>query len=121
MLDHVEVKVRDADASRAFYDAALAALGLTALMSGRGFAGYGDSRPFFWIGQAGVSPQITMHVAFGCESRAEVDAFYAAAIAAGGRDNGRPGIRAQYHPTYYGAFVLDPDGHNIEAVCHKPE
>jgi catechol 2,3-dioxygenase-like lactoylglutathione lyase family enzyme len=120
MLDHVEIKVRDAETSRVFYDAALSALGLQALISGRGFAGYGDTRPFFWIGQSGVSPTITTHVAFGCESRADVDAFYRAAMAAGGRDNGPPGVRAQYHPTYFGAFVLDPDGHNIEAVCHAP-
>ena len=120
MLDHVEIKVRDAAASRVFYDAALSALGMTALVSGRGFLGYGDARPFFWIGQSGVSPEITMHVAFGCARRADVDAFYDAAIAAGGRNNGRPGLRAQYDPNYYGAFVLDPDGHNIEAVCRAP-
>ena len=118
MLDHVEIKVRDAAASGAFYDAALAPLGMKALMIGSGFAGYGDTRPFFWIGQAGASPAIATHVAFSCETRAEVDAFYKAAVAAGGRDNGPPGVRAQYHPNYYGAFVLDPDGHNIEAVCH---
>ncbi|HEY3800780.1 MAG TPA: VOC family protein [Caulobacteraceae bacterium] len=120
MLDHIEIKVRDVEASRAFYDAALAPLGMSVLMGGAGFAGYGDTRPFFWIGQAGVSPDITSHVAFGCETRALVEAFYKAAIAAGGRDNGAPGLRPQYHPSYYGAFVLDPDGHNIEAVCHAP-
>jgi catechol 2,3-dioxygenase-like lactoylglutathione lyase family enzyme len=113
VLDHIEIKVRDVEASRAFYDAALAPLGMSVLMGGAG-------RPFFWIGQAGVSPDITSHVAFGCETRATVDAFHKAALAAGGRDNGAPGLRPQYHPNYYGAFVLDPDGHNIEAVCHAP-
>ncbi len=120
MLDHVSLKVADFKASKAFYDAALAPLGLTMLMGGEFFAGYGDTRPFFWIGQAEASPSIGTHVAFAVESRALVDAFHAAALAAGGRDNGAPGIREHYHPTYYGAFVLDPDGHNAEAVCHAP-
>ena len=85
---------------------------------GQHYAGYGDQRPFFWFsqGQAGGGA----HVAFAVADRAAVSAFHVAAIAAGGRDNGAPGIRAEYHPTYYGAFVLDPDGHNVEAVCHKP-
>ena len=121
MLDHIEIKVRDVETARVFYDGALAPLGMTVLMSGRGFAGYGDARPFFWIGEAGVKPDVTSHVAFGCESREVVDAFHKAALAAGGRDNGAPGVRPLYHPTYYGAFVLDPDGHNIEAVCHAAE
>jgi catechol 2,3-dioxygenase-like lactoylglutathione lyase family enzyme len=118
MLDHVSVSVSDFNASRAFYDGALAPLGIKVLMGGEGFAGYGDTHPFFWIGGRGETPSMGTHVAFACDSRALVDAFYKAAIAAGGRDNGPPGIRSHYHPTYYGAFVLDPDGHNIEAVCH---
>jgi catechol 2,3-dioxygenase-like lactoylglutathione lyase family enzyme len=84
-------------------------------------AGLGaNGKPFFWLAGAGkTTPKV--HIAFTAASRAEVDAFYAAAMAAGGKDNGRPGIRAHYHPTYYGAFVLDADGNNVEAVCHKPE
>ncbi len=121
MLDHVSLGVFDFNVSKAFYDGALAPLGIKVMMGGEGFAGYGDSRPFFWIGGAGQRPSMGTHVAFTCETRALVDAFYKAAMASGGRDNGGPGIRAHYHPTYYGAFVLDPDGHNIEAVCHAPE
>lgn len=119
MLDHVSLKVGDFARSRAFYDAALQPLGLGRLMGDDlHFAGYGDSRPFFWIGEgAGGGPA---HVAFAARHRGAVEAFYAAAMAAGGRDNGPPGVRAHYHPDYYGAFVLDPDGHNIEAVCHAP-
>jgi predicted lactoylglutathione lyase len=91
-------------------------------MSGAGsHLGYGpDGHPQFWIGDGDVKGD-RVHVAFAAKSRAVVDAFYQAAIAAGGKDNGAPGIRAHYHPNYYGAFVLDPDGHNIEAVCHLPE
>jgi catechol 2,3-dioxygenase-like lactoylglutathione lyase family enzyme len=119
MLDHVSLKVTDYQRAQAFYDAALKPLGLGRLMGdGQHFAGYGDDAPFFWIGQ-GIQNGGT-HVAFAAKDRATVDAFHAAAIAAGGRDNGGPGLRPQYHPTYYGAFVLDPDGHNIEAVAHGP-
>ena len=120
MLDHVSLGVSDFAHSKAFYEAALKPLGISVIMSGGGFAGFGDTRPFFWIGQAAGAPSAGTHVAFGVDSRALVDAFHAAAIAAGGRDNGAPGIRAHYHPDYYGAFVLDPDGHNVEAVCHLP-
>jgi catechol 2,3-dioxygenase-like lactoylglutathione lyase family enzyme len=127
MLDHVTFGVDDYDRAIAFYDRALAPLGIKRLFevtreqSGTtAFAGYGDTRPFFWIGEGrGSSGQL--HFAFTAETRAVVDAFYAAAIAAGGTDNGAPGIREHYHPTYYGAFVLDPDGRNIEAVCHAPD
>ena len=77
-----------------------------------------DQKPFFWLGAEESSGKV--HVAFLAEDRKTVDAFYKAAIAAGGRDNGKPGLRQHYHPDYYGAFVLDPDGHNIEAVCHRP-
>lgn len=118
MLDHVSLKVADYDRAEAFYDIALSPLGLRRLMGGVGFAGYGDTRPFFWIGGGGGPG--SAHVAFVAPSRAVVDAFHKAALGAGGKDNGAPGVRAHYHPDYYGAFVLDPDGHNIEAVCHAP-
>ncbi|MEZ4451584.1 MAG: VOC family protein [Nannocystaceae bacterium] len=118
MLDHVSLPVRDYAASKAFYTQALAPLGYTLLMEFGQVGGFGaGGKPDFWISPGG--PLARIHVAFAAESRALVDAFYAAAIAAGGRDNGGPGVRAQYHPAYYGAFVLDPDGHNVEAVCHR--
>jgi catechol 2,3-dioxygenase-like lactoylglutathione lyase family enzyme len=128
MIDHVGFAVSDLARSSAFYAAALAPLGIAELMrvtpeqTGVGTAiGYGrDGKPFFWIGDNERVGQGT-HIAFAVDSRAEVDAFYAAAMAAGGVDHGAPGIRAHYHPDYYGAFVLDPDGQNIEAVCHRPE
>ncbi|WP_310540636.1 VOC family protein [Phenylobacterium sp.] len=116
MLDHVSLKVADHTAAQAFYDKALAPLGLIRLVSMEDASGYGAGRPFFWIGQGGKAGDC--HVAFTAPDQATVDAFFAAALAAGGRDNGSPGLREHYHPTYYGAFVLDPDGHNIEAVCH---
>jgi catechol 2,3-dioxygenase-like lactoylglutathione lyase family enzyme len=120
MLDHITITVADMGRAMAFYDAVLATLGIERMMSGEGFAGYGaDGRPFFWLG-GGWGNAGYAHVAFTTKDRETVDAFYAAAMAAGGRDNGPPGVRAHYHPTYYGAFVLDPDGHNIEAVCHTP-
>lgn len=118
MLDHVSLKVADHAAAQAFYDQALEPLGLARLFSMGDSSGYGAGRPFFWIGQGERAGYC--HVAFTASDRATVDAFYAAALAAGGRDNGPPGLREHYHPTYYGAFVLDPDGHNIEAVCHAP-
>ena len=122
MLDHVSLGVSDFARSRAFYEQALKPLGITALMGdGHTFNGFGDMRPFFWIGQADGAVSERAHVAFTAESRAAVDDFYVAALAAGGVDNGPPGLRAHYHPTYYGAFVRDLDGHNIEAVCHAPE
>lgn len=127
MLDHIGFPVSDFARSVAFYDAALAPLGarrlmeVTAEMTGdAAHAGYGVQKPDFWIG-TGDALKGRLHVAFTAESRAAVDAFYAAAMAAGAADNGPPGLRPHYHPNYYGAFVLDPDGHNIEAVCHKPE
>jgi catechol 2,3-dioxygenase-like lactoylglutathione lyase family enzyme len=129
MLDHVGFAVADAERSRAFYEQALAPLGITLIKSipadqteaGGVAHGFGaDGKPFFWFGDNERVGQGT-HVAFAVATRADVDAFYRAALAAGGRDNGAPGIRAHYHPNYYGAFVLDPDGVNIEAVCHRPE
>ncbi len=118
MLDHVTIGVSDLERAKAFYDAALRPLGIGRLYAeGQTFAGYGAAgRAFFWIGLRELVAT-GVHVAFASPDRATVDAFHAAALAAGGRDNGLPGLRAQYHPNYYGAFVLDPDGHNIEAVC----
>jgi catechol 2,3-dioxygenase-like lactoylglutathione lyase family enzyme len=127
MLDHIGLTVTDFGVSKAFFDSALAPLGIGMVMEvtaeetgGEAHLGYGsDGRPYFWIGTGGAATG-RLHVALNAKTRAAVDAFYAAAMAAGGRDNGPPGIRAHYHPDYYGAFVLDPDGHNIEAVCHAP-
>jgi catechol 2,3-dioxygenase-like lactoylglutathione lyase family enzyme len=128
ILDHVTLVVSDYDRSKAFYEKALAPLGITALMEFGRVCGFGkNGKPDFWIGTGPTSfhrPEhlklITpMHIAFVAASRAEVDAFHAAAIAAGGKDFGAPGVRAHYHPRYYGAFVLDPDGHDIEAVFHR--
>ncbi len=127
MIDHITFGVTDFARSTAFYDAAFAPLGLKRLFDvplehsgGVPATGYGDVRPFFWITEDDPT-RGKLHLALTARTRAEVDAFYAAAMAAGGRDNGGPGERPHYHPGYYGAFVLDPDGHNIEAVCHTPE
>lgn len=122
MLDHVGFAVKDYERSKSFYEKALAPLGLSLLMEPAGqAAGFGgDGRPSFWIESHGRPVQGRLHIALGAETRAAVDAFHAAALEAGGTDNGPPGVR-WYHPTYYGAYVLDPDGNNIEAVCHKPE
>jgi catechol 2,3-dioxygenase-like lactoylglutathione lyase family enzyme len=121
MLDHVTIGVSNIERSTQFYDRALRPLGITRLYAeGEGFAGYGISpKAFFWIGWRDT-PQTGAHIALTAPDRATVDRFHDEAIAAGGRDNGHPGIRRNYHPNYYGAFVLDPDGHNIEAVCHLP-
>jgi catechol 2,3-dioxygenase-like lactoylglutathione lyase family enzyme len=127
VLDHIGINVTDYARSKAFYDAALAPLGITAVMEYGKACGYGrDGKPDFWMGQGATRFQteehlrsITpIHVAFVARSRAEVDAFHAAAIAAGGKDNGAPGLRPEYHASYYGAFVTDLDGHNVEAVIH---
>ena len=121
MFDHVGLNVRDYERSRGFYEQALAALGYGVVMANddRRAAAFGpEGKPAFWVAQREPFGTGT-HVAFACDDRAAVDAFHAAAIAAGGTDNGAPGIREHYHPTYYGAFVLDPDGNNIEAVCHR--
>jgi len=125
MIDHTGVTVSDFQKSRTFYQLALAPLGFTlvlelpASVTGHAdVAGYGEApKPEFWI-SSGAPNTPPVHVAFRAASRDVVDAFYRAANAAGGRDNGAPGLRPLYHPNYYGAFVLDPDGHNIEAVCH---
>jgi catechol 2,3-dioxygenase-like lactoylglutathione lyase family enzyme len=120
MLDHVTIGVSDIERSMAFYDRALRPLGIERLYSDEAhFAGYGaNGRAFFWIALKDGS-QTGVHVAFTTQDRETVDQFHKAALAAGGRDNGPPGLRPEYHESYYGAFVLDPDGHNIEAVCHR--
>ena len=122
MLDHVSLGVSDFEASRKFYDQALRPLGIERLYAdGPTAAGYGvDRKAFFWIGQKDAL-QTGSHVAFAAHDRETVDRFYRAALAAGGRDNGQPGLRPNYHEDYYGAFVLDPDGHNIEAVCRRKQ
>jgi len=129
MLDHIGLHVSDFTRSRAFYQQVLATLGHRLVMEigraetgGYEGAGFGPGEaPHFWIGQApDARPTSGAHVAFRAASPAQVDAFHAAALVAGGRDNGAPGLRPHYHPGYYGAFILDPDGHNIEAVFHGP-
>jgi catechol 2,3-dioxygenase-like lactoylglutathione lyase family enzyme len=119
MIDHIGLPVADLDASVAFYTRALAPLGYELVKREAQFAGFGVAgKGYFWIGAG--KPIDRIHVALRARGRAEVRAFHAAAIAAGGKDNGPPGVRDIYHPSYYGAFIHDPDGHNIEAVCHDP-
>ena len=134
MLDHISLRVTDYDRSKRFYEAALAPLGYVLAMENDSGAGFRKGYiPSFWIKRGDVTqPQVqaspasgcggpALHVAFASDDRQSVDAFYHAAVAAGARDNGAPGLRLSYHANYYGAFVLDPDGYNIEAVCHKSE
>ena len=116
LLDHIGLIVTDYEKSRRFYELALAPLGYKLLMEFGTAAGFGVERPDFWIAKGENPSQV--HVAFTSSDRATVDAFHKAALAAEGQDNGAPGLRPEYHPTYYGAFVHDPDGHNVEAVCH---
>ncbi|MBA2399490.1 MAG: VOC family protein [Bradyrhizobium sp.] len=120
MLDHVTIGVSDIERSKQFYDEALRPLGIERLYAdGQTAAGYGaNKKAFFWIGVREVS-QTGSHIAFAAEDRETVDRFHRAALAAGGQDHGQPGLRPHYHADYYGAFVLDPDGHNIEAVCRR--
>lgn len=128
MIDHLGFGVKDYAAAKRFYEQALAPLGYSVVMdipanggteSGAAACGFGrEGKPDFWI--ADEQPATGLHIAITADDRAAVDAFHAAALAAGGRDNGAPGIRSHYHPTYYGAFVWDLDGNNIEAVCHNP-
>ena len=128
MIDHIGITASNYVQSKAFYTQALAPIGYTLLMEipaeltgNQPVAGFGEApKPDFWVAGAAAGNTPPVHVAFRVKSRAMVDAFYAAALAAGGQDNGPPGIRAHYHPDYYGAFVRDPDGHNVEAVCHHP-
>jgi catechol 2,3-dioxygenase-like lactoylglutathione lyase family enzyme len=128
MMDHIGLAVADFERSKSFFVNALAPLDITLIMEvtaeqtgGDAHAGFGAERKaFFWIGN-GKKPTSGVHVAFAAKSRSQVDAFHQAAMTAGGRDNGPPGLRPQYHPNYYGAFILDADGNNIEAVCHQSE
>lgn len=127
MIDHIGFSVSDYARAKAFYQTALAPLGYSLIMEvpaeltgHEPAAGFGaNGKRDFWIGGEGPTNK-PVHIAIVASNRTAVDAFYKAAMSAGARDNGRPGIRAHYHPNYYGAFVLDPDGHNIEAVCHTP-
>jgi catechol 2,3-dioxygenase-like lactoylglutathione lyase family enzyme len=128
MIDHTGVVVSDMARSKAFYEKALQPIGYVLMMeipasvTGHAdVAGFGEPpKPDFWL-SSGTPNKPPVHIAFRVMSRAQVDAFHRAAMAAGGVDNGPPGLRPHYHPSYYGAFVLDPDGHNIEAVCHEAE
>jgi catechol 2,3-dioxygenase-like lactoylglutathione lyase family enzyme len=128
MLDHVGIPVSDYAKSKAFYLTVLSALGYDLIMEvsseetgGQNHAGFGlGAKPQFWIG-TGTPIRGRVHFAFVAKDRTAVRAFHAAALKGGGRDNGAPGLRPHYHEHYYGAFVLDPDGHNIEAVCHLKE
>ena len=126
MIDHITFGVTDFSKSVAFYEAAFAPLGVTRLFDvppkhtdGVKVCGFGEMRPWFWISEDRPT-RGALHIALTAQTRAQVDAFYTAAMAAGGIDHGAPGVRSHYHADYYGAFVLDPDGHNIEAVCHSP-
>jgi catechol 2,3-dioxygenase-like lactoylglutathione lyase family enzyme len=124
MIDHLSLGVTDLARARAFYDAALAPLGYKPIMQMGQMVGYGSPKgPQFWVSADGASHEQIgqsrgLHVAFRAADRTVVDAFYRAALEAGGRDNGAPGVRTRYHPDYYAAFVIDPDGYRIEAVCH---
>ncbi|UZD92083.1 VOC family protein [Cognatishimia activa] len=125
MIDHFGINVSDFERSKAFYEHCLKPLGHSFVFrvpleqtGGVKVGGFGKDRAGFWINECNVKPQ-PLHFAFSAENRAQVDAFYEAALVAGGSDNGGPGLRTHYHAHYYGAFVLDPDGNNIEAVCHK--
>ena len=123
MIDHIGLAVKDYQAAVNFYQKIFAPLGYELLIEVEGFAGFGKKNvggaiANFWLHEDKQQPTSPMHIAFTANSRKAVDAFYQAAINAGAKDNGKPGIREIYHPNYYGAFVLDLDGHNIEAVCH---
>lgn len=126
LIDHVGIDVSDLARARAFYDAALGSLGAAIVQEVPGVVlGYAGAQHVqsgeasFWVA-AGKGPITPVHVAFAVKDHDAVHAFHQAALGAGGRDNGGPGYRPHYHPNYYAAFVLDPDGHNIEAVCHRP-
>lgn len=121
MIDHVSLGVRDIARSRRFYDAALAPLGYSCLSVGDTSLGYGVKSPALWLGHSGhpvpADERSGLHICFAAAKRELVDAFHAAALRAGGRDNGKPGLRGDYGPNYYAAFVVDPDGYRIEAYC----
>lgn len=121
MIDHFGFGVADLAASKAFWTQAFAPLGVAVVMEGPYGVGIGrNGKPSLWLYET-PTPHAPMHVAITADTRAQVDAFHAAALAAGGKDNGPPGLRPHYHANYYGAFAIGPDGHNVEAVCHKPE
>lgn len=121
MIDHIGFGVSDYARSKDFFLKALAPLGFGVVMEVEGGVGIGPKGdPLLWLAPDAPAPG-PLHLAFTAETRADVDAFHAAAIAAGGKDNGKPGLRPHYHANYYGAFVIGPDGHNVEAVCHKPQ
>jgi catechol 2,3-dioxygenase-like lactoylglutathione lyase family enzyme len=121
MFDHVGFGVTNLAESKAFFLEALRPLGVAVAMEGPYGVGMGqDNKPSLWLSETKERPS-PLHLAFTARTRKEVDEFYRAAMAAGGKDNGAPGVRPHYHANYYGAFVIGPDGHNVEAVCHKPE
>ena len=121
MFDHIGIGVTNLAASKAFFLAALRPLGVELVMEGPYGVGIGQQKkPSLWLFETKEKPA-HLHIAFSAESRSQVDDFYRAALGAGGKDNGAPGLRPHYHANYYGAFVIGPDGHNIEAVCHKPQ
>lgn len=121
MFDHLGFGVTNLAESKAFFLKALQPLGVAVAMEGPYGVGMGvKGKPSLWLYETQERPA-HLHIAFTAENRAQVDAFYAAAIAAGGKDNGAPGLRPHYHPNYYGAFVIGPDGHNVEVVCHRPQ
>jgi catechol 2,3-dioxygenase-like lactoylglutathione lyase family enzyme len=120
MFDHIQVKVKDLKASKRFYTAALAPLGFSVQYEDDGVLGFGPKgAPALWLAEGASGGPV--HIAFAAKDRAAVRAFYAAALPAGGKDNGKPGLRPDYAANYYGGFVKDPDGNNIEAVCHQEE
>jgi catechol 2,3-dioxygenase-like lactoylglutathione lyase family enzyme len=121
MFDHIGIGVSDLKASKAFFLQALSPMGVGIVMEFSHAAGLGQGqKPSFWIGSTEGTP-LPLHIAFAVDNRKQVDEFYRQALAAGGKDNGPPGIRAHYHANYYAAFVIGPDGHNVEVVCHHPE
>ena len=121
IIDHIGLSVKDLSDSVEFYTKCLAPLRIVKVMEYETWAGFGrDGKPEFWFG-VDSQTQMPMHIAFSAENRSQVDEFYRAALAAGAKDNGKPGLRVEYHPNYYGAFVIDVNGHNLEAVCHKSE
>ena len=121
MFDHIGIGFTNLKASKEFFLKALSPLGVSVVMEAADAVGLGrDQKPSFWLSASSVQSG-PLHLAFTAETRSQVDDFYRRAVAAGGKDNGPPGLRPQYHPNYYGAFVIGPDGHNVEAVCHRPE
>src|SRR5271165_4603855 len=123
MIAHLSIGVRDLKAAQAFYDAALGALGYSCLAPGDGYAGYGEKSPVLWLlkseSPVKADPKSGLHICFDAPSRAAVNAFHAKALAAGAKDNGKPGLRPDYDTNYYAAFVVDPEGYRLEAYCGK--